>query len=108
LPNGLRYLRVGRRGLAWEQEKPEARKMLLNRADSHLSGVSMKGQSNGLQSGTFLDMLLMFGERERISGNAALGSSRKACEKFQEDRNKLDQVFPEGHRDDVTVPFGSA
>ena len=24
---------------AWEQEKPEARKMLLNRADSHTSGA---------------------------------------------------------------------
>jgi hypothetical protein len=24
---------------AWEQEKPEARKMLVNRADSHTSGA---------------------------------------------------------------------
>ena len=27
---------------AWEQEKPEARKMLVNRADSHTSGAPMK------------------------------------------------------------------
>jgi hypothetical protein len=28
---------------AWEQEKPEARKMLLNRADSHTSGARFVG-----------------------------------------------------------------
>jgi len=56
---------------AWEQEKLEARKMLENAAESHTSGVSMKGQSDGLQSGTFLDMLRVFSERVRVSGNAA-------------------------------------
>jgi len=56
---------------AWEQKKLEARKMLENAAESHTSGVSMKAQSNGLQSGTFLDMLRLFGERERVTGNAA-------------------------------------
>jgi hypothetical protein len=37
--NGLRYLRVAGEGSAWKQEKPEGRKMPVNRADSHLSGV---------------------------------------------------------------------
>jgi len=34
----------------WEQEKLEARKMLLNRADSHLSGARFVGQPAGLQA----------------------------------------------------------
>ena len=55
----------------WEQGKLEARKMLENAAESHTSGVSMKAQSNRLRSGTFLDMLRLFSERERISGNVA-------------------------------------
>jgi len=42
--NGLRYLRVGGRGFAWEQEKLEARKMLINRAESHTSGARFVGQ----------------------------------------------------------------
>jgi len=29
---------------AWEQEKPEARKMLINRADSHTSGARFVGR----------------------------------------------------------------
>jgi len=29
---------------AWEQEKPEARKMLVNRAESHTSGARFVGQ----------------------------------------------------------------
>jgi len=29
---------------AWEQEKPEARKMLLNRAESHTSGARFVGR----------------------------------------------------------------
>jgi hypothetical protein len=39
LPNGLRYLRVAGVDNAWEQEKPEARKMLENAAESHTSGA---------------------------------------------------------------------
>jgi hypothetical protein len=35
----------------WEQEKPEARKMLENAAESHTSGVSMKEQSDGVAVG---------------------------------------------------------
>jgi len=31
---------------AWVQEKPEARKMLLNRAESHTSGATMMMASN--------------------------------------------------------------
>jgi len=30
---------------AWEQEKPEARKMLLNRADSHMSGAPPENEN---------------------------------------------------------------
>ena len=56
---------------AWEQEKPEARKMLENAAESHTSGVSMKAQSDWLRSGMFLDMLRLLSEREHVSGNAA-------------------------------------
>jgi hypothetical protein len=33
-PNGLRYLRVGRRGLCLGAGKPEARKLLENAAES--------------------------------------------------------------------------
>jgi hypothetical protein len=35
----------------WEQEKPEARKMFENAADSHTSGVSRKAQSDGIAVG---------------------------------------------------------
>ncbi len=37
--NGLRYLRVGGRGFALGAGKLEARKMLVNRAESHTSGA---------------------------------------------------------------------
>jgi hypothetical protein len=36
-PNGSRYWRWGGRGFCLEQEKPEARKMLENRAESRQS-----------------------------------------------------------------------
>ena len=42
--NGLRYLRVGGVGEGWEQEKLEARKMPVNRADSHTSGARGVGR----------------------------------------------------------------
>ena len=45
--NGLRYAPKGYAGAgvdnAWEQGKLEARKMLLNRADSHASGARFVG-----------------------------------------------------------------
>ena len=63
-----------------KREKPKVTKKAKKRAESHLSAVSMKAQSDGLQSGTFLDTLEMFSERERVSGNTVLGSSRSACE----------------------------
>jgi len=34
----------------WEQEKLEARKLLLNRADSHLSGARFVGQPRTCQN----------------------------------------------------------
>ncbi len=42
-PNGLRYLRVGGVGSVREQEKLEARKRLVNRAESHTSGARFVG-----------------------------------------------------------------
>ena len=43
-PNGLRYPRVGGVGKGLRcRKKPEARKMLLNRADSHTSGARFVG-----------------------------------------------------------------
>ena len=44
--------------------------------------LACKHNPQGLRSGTFLDTLRLFSERERISGNAALRSSRSACERF--------------------------
>jgi len=103
--NGLRYLRVDRHfdklstgvDSAWEQEKLEARKILdAKRAarpsgsptlpalsEANGSGVCMKSQPTGLRSGTFLGMLPVFSERERVPGNAALGTSRNVHGKFQ-------------------------
>ncbi len=47
--NGLRYLRVGGRGQCLRcRKKPEARKMLLNRADSHTSGARFVGRFYGI------------------------------------------------------------
>jgi len=43
LANGLRYLRVAGVDSLWEQGKPEARKMLVNRAESHTSGARFVG-----------------------------------------------------------------
>jgi hypothetical protein len=40
----LRYLRVGGRGFCLGQEKPEARKMLENAAESHTSGARFVGR----------------------------------------------------------------
>jgi hypothetical protein len=52
--NSLRYPRVGVSGQArqpgvdsaWEQKKLEARKMLVNRADSHTSGARFVGHTH--------------------------------------------------------------
>ena len=56
---------------ARKRNPAEALKTAKKRGESHLSAVSMKAQSNGLQSGTFLDMLRLFRERARLSGNVA-------------------------------------
>jgi hypothetical protein len=43
MANGVRYPLVGGRGLGLRVGKPEARKMLVNRADSHLSSARIVG-----------------------------------------------------------------
>ncbi len=54
-------------------------------------------------------MLPMFCERERVSGNATLGSSRQCLwEVFRFFQDQPAIMFPEGHRDGVTAPFESA
>jgi hypothetical protein len=62
-PNGLRYLRVGGRGLpkgrVWEQEKLEAKKMLAaGAAESHTSGACFVGQLLALTAYAAINRLL--------------------------------------------------
>jgi len=55
--NGLRYCVWVGVDSVWEQEKLKARKMLLNRADSHLSGARFVGLPFAYHNACFRKLL---------------------------------------------------
>ena len=72
LPNGLRYLRVGGCRLNSLYGKMLKCKIIsFSGANPTRQVLACKRNPTGLLSGAFLDMLRLFSERERVSGNAA-------------------------------------
>jgi hypothetical protein len=71
-PNGVRYPLVGgtrQRHFAGTNRKPH--KLPENAQTPTRRVLACKRDPQGLRSGTFLDTLCLFSERERVSGNAA-------------------------------------